>query len=58
MRAFVMLREGKRNEKASIQRQSDHGDLNQAESGVPVSDFFQELGMSSGLFYQWHYQWR
>ena len=49
----MMLEEGERNEKVSIQRQPDHGLLKQAQSGVPVADLCREHGMSSGLFYQW-----
>jgi len=49
----MVLREGERNEKVSIQRQPDHGDFKQAESGVPVADLCREHGMSSGLFCQW-----
>ena len=46
----MMLEEGERNEKVSIQRQPDHGLLKQAQSGVPVADLCREHGMSSGLF--------
>ena len=40
-------------EDRTVQRRADHGDLKQAESGVPVSELCQEHGMSNTSFYEW-----